>query len=435
MSMTGRRCESTAGFSHITDQRGTVLENHSIASQLLIAAATTAPDAGAVGRIRTLAELVDWHDFTRLALRHAVAPLVFRTLARVAGDLLPPDMAEAAAKHCVRHAEQNAQKSDELIRILQALRHAGIDAVPFKGPVLAATVYGEVGLRSFRDLDFLVREGDAVRTLEALQTIGYRSAVNRFTPAQARAERRYSGQDLMIQCDSRIAIEPHWAFGPRTWAVDLDYAGLWRRLRRRKFRGADILMLSPEDTLLLLAIHGSKEQWVRLQWICDVAEALRRFPRLDWHALIARARADGCLRMLLLAIRLADALLGVGPADQIRALLRTDPVVEDLAHEVIAKLLGENLEAPSIYHVTSFRRRLRERWHDRLAYQWRTITTPRSQHYGLVRLPDALFGLYTPIKLAHDYLLLPLWWLVTPLWRRKPSDQDGRRAGSDPVEI
>jgi len=395
-----------------------ISDNWSSAKKLLVVAATTNMDATGVVRIRTLAEFVDWHEFTRLALRHAVAPLVFRMLARVAGDLMPPDVAEAAHHHCARHAEKNAEKSDELVRALRALQEAGIPAVPFKGPVLAATAYGEIGLRSFRDLDFLVREEDAERALEALRAIGYRSEANRFTPAQARAERRYSGQDLMIQRDSRIAIEPHWAFGPRTWALDLDYAALWQRLRRRKFHGAEILMLSPEDTVLLLAIHGSKEQWVRLQWICDVAEALRRFPRLDWESLIARARAEGCLRMLLLATRLAGALLGVAPHGRIRQLLASDPVVDRLAGEVIARLFDEKFEAPSIYQVTSFRRRLRERWRDRLAYQWRTITTPRSQHYALVPLPDALFGLYTPIKLLHDYVLLPIWWRVTPLWRR-----------------
>ncbi len=400
-----------------------ILENWNPAEELLVAAATTSVDAIAADRIRALAELVDWHELTRLALRHAVAPLVFRMLARVAGDLMPADMAEAARQHCDRHAVANVEKSNELIRTLRALRDAGIEAVPFKGPVLAATAYGEIGLRSFRDLDFLVHEEDTERALEVLRAIGYRSEVNRFTPAQARAERRYSGQDLMIQRDSRIAIEPHWAFGPRTWALDLDYAGLWRRLRRRNFRGAEILMLSPEDTLLLLAIHGSKEQWVRLQWICDVAEALRRFPKLDWSMLIARARAEGCLRMLLLATRLAEIVLGVAPVAQIRPLLRSDLVVDELAAEVIGGMFSDRTETPSIYHVTSFRRRLRERRRDRLAYQWRTITTPRSQHYALVALPDALFGLYTPIKLVHDYLLLPIWWLIAPLWRRNRRPQ------------
>jgi hypothetical protein len=30
-------------------------------------------------------------------------------------------------------------------------------------------------------------------------------------------------------------------------------------------------------------------------------------------------------------------------------------------------------------------------------------------HYAIVKLPDVLFFLYTPIKLVHDYLLLPFW--------------------------
>jgi hypothetical protein len=52
---------------------------------------------------------------------------------------------------------------------------------------------------------------------------------------------------------------------------------------------------------------------------------------------------------------------------------------------------------------------MRERARDRIRYVLRTLATPRDMHYAIVKLPDGLFFLYTPIKLVHDYLLLPFW--------------------------
>ena len=66
---------------------------------------------------------------------------------------------------------------------------------------------------------------------------------------------------------------------------------------------------------------------------------------------------------------------------------------------------------PSIYTLTAFRLRMRERTADRVRYVARTLATPRDIHFSLLRLPDALFFLYTPLKLVHDYVLLPVWML------------------------
>ncbi len=50
----------------------------------------------------------------------------------------------------------NLDLTAELIRVLDSLDAAGIRGLPFKGPVLAQTAYGGVGLRRFLDLDVLV---------------------------------------------------------------------------------------------------------------------------------------------------------------------------------------------------------------------------------------------------------------------------------------
>jgi hypothetical protein len=59
------------------------------------------------------------------------------------------------------NAARNMKMTAELLRILDALKEAGIKAMPLKGPVLAQQLYGDVALRQFSDLDILVAREDA----------------------------------------------------------------------------------------------------------------------------------------------------------------------------------------------------------------------------------------------------------------------------------
>jgi hypothetical protein len=60
-------------------------------------------------------------------------------------------------------ARKNLRFTAELIRILNCLESHGIAAIPFKGPTLAESVYGNLALREFSDLDILVRQSDFPR--------------------------------------------------------------------------------------------------------------------------------------------------------------------------------------------------------------------------------------------------------------------------------
>ena len=47
----------------------------------------------------------------------------------------------------------------ELLKLVELFAASRINAIPFKGPVLAAAVYKDLSLRQFSDLDVLVQPG------------------------------------------------------------------------------------------------------------------------------------------------------------------------------------------------------------------------------------------------------------------------------------
>jgi len=69
----------------------------------------------------------------------------------------------------------NRHLTAELVRLMGLLKAAGVPAVTFKGPVLAAMAYGSIELRQFSDLDILVRQTDLPRVAEILTAERYLS--------------------------------------------------------------------------------------------------------------------------------------------------------------------------------------------------------------------------------------------------------------------
>jgi hypothetical protein len=69
--------------------------------------------------------------------------------------------------------------------------------------------------------------------------------------------------------------------------------------------------LSGTNLALLLAGHGTKEAWRSLDWVCDFAALIDRWPDLDWSVIHARARARACGDSVLLACAMANRLLDV----------------------------------------------------------------------------------------------------------------------------
>jgi hypothetical protein len=301
--------------------------------------------------------------------------------------------------------------TQELLNILQSLEEKEIIAVPFKGPLLAEQLYKNISLRIFRDLDFLIQKKDISATLKILKNKSYRIE-GHLTPKLKKAFWDYAGQDIFHRYDRRVSIEPHWAFAPKTLAINIDYRSLFQRIERTTLQLKPIYSFSCEDTLIILCVHGSKELWVRLKWICDIAQFLETYPKVQWDIVVQRAAHQGCLRMVYVGLLLAHQILDSTLPDYIKAYIENDKTIKRLVHQVKLKLVSEKVKDIDVYQLNSFRWYMRESREDRLCYLFRTLTTPRIRHFSILNLPDSLYWGYYPIKIAHDYCLEPAWSLI-----------------------
>src|SRR4030081_2779641 len=121
---------------------------------------------------RNLAAL-EWSEFIRLAEYHGVLPLAARNLIEL-GRGLPPEVERLLRSAYETNLRRNLWFAAELARIMQHFERRQLRALPYKGPVLAQSLYCDLGLRSFSDLDFLISPADFERAKQALAEIGYR---------------------------------------------------------------------------------------------------------------------------------------------------------------------------------------------------------------------------------------------------------------------
>jgi len=321
---------------------------------------------------------------------------------------VPQDMLHAFDVHTERTRRQNTARFAELARILDGLGQEGIEAIPFKGPVAAIQAYGDIGLRAFRDLDFLIRKQDLIQAIKVLHDRGYLRQPD-LTSAQLDLVHRLQGQEIMSRQGGGTVIEPHTRLVSLKVALDIDYAGLFARAQRSNLGSRSMLTFSPEDTLIALAIHGGKELWWRINWVCDVATFIAANPNLDWKVVLERSRAQGCRRMVLLAVSLARIFFDASIPATLIAAGQVDRHVPAMVLR-IARAWRDGCDGPPSHKVIS---RDLLYLHDRLAaradYVIRTLFLPGPHHVQWLALPRCLGFAYVPLKLVHDLAMLPAW--------------------------
>jgi hypothetical protein len=293
---------------------------------------------------------VNWQHFETLVAQHAVLPLVYKRLSAHAQNV-PEVLLSALRRQAQLSVGFSLRLTKMLLDVVALFEANGVPAVPFKGPSLAVTAYGDLGLRPFSDLDIFIRKSDRARARTLLEQRGFRHAVS--VPATLEPEalgQRVAYHDAFTNSADDL-VELHWDVAPRFFATAL-LGGFWERARSVTVLGQPLRCFAPEDQLLLLAIHGSKHRWERLGWVCDVALLLRREPPA-WSELLRQARQLGAERMLLLGVMLAHELLGAPVPEAASRHWREVPELEWLTQDVYHRLFPKpevaTLSTPRFY--------------------------------------------------------------------------------------
>ncbi len=315
--------------------------------RLLHCCAQIRPDSDAIQRICHLASQVrsstDWQALVQLAIDHRILPLVSHNLRRYALEQVPADLITQLQYQVQRNKFRVFGLTGALIKALDILQEQGVQAVPFKGLLLAQEAYGSPALRSFDDVDLWVAPDVFFDLPGILAPAGY---VPHQVSSSIELERQYCwdmGEYSLIHRESDVGLDVHHRLMAGDCSMAVDFSRCWQRLETVQVMGHDLLTLRREDLMIYLCANGMKDGWSYLRSVCDVAALMTHEVPLEWEIILQEAKSMKALRMVRLGVMLAHRLLDAPLPIQFYQL-KPDRTVWDMSDRICDRL--SRLERP-----------------------------------------------------------------------------------------
>ena len=299
------------------------------------------------------ARRIQWPSLLELARKHRLDVPLYLALRSQSTDLVPSSILELLHDSYVENSGFCQDLTKELLRLLDVFRREQIPAIPFKGPIHSAQLYGDVLHRRCGDLDVLILESDVSRCAELMRAEGYRPKL--------RFNWEWSFQRGRVE-----AVDLHWAVMEKLHQFPFTAQQLWDRRETITVNGLTVPVLSTEDVLLALCFNGMKEGWTRCDRLRDVAALMRGNTQIDWRRFLAQCRLWGCERIVMVTMYLANELFLADLPD----VMHTASLSHRKAMRMAAKVRDAvlNGERSSVMDYWMSFPHLRERLWERIPY-------------------------------------------------------------------
>ncbi|EEL48443.1 MULTISPECIES: nucleotidyltransferase domain-containing protein [Bacillus cereus group] len=214
---------------------------------------------------------IDWNHFLHLARHHRVYPLTYMRLKNIDERLVPKEVMEAVHQDYKRNTFQMLQLSAEMERVSKLFTKSNIRLLFLKGPVIAREIYGDISLRTSKDLDVLIEEINLKKAEEILFGLGYK---REDVPTILNEKKWRHHHVLYYHPKIGMQIEIHWRTQPFPMK-EPPFNELWERKRISSLTDSSIFFLGEEDLFMYLVSHGARHGWFRLRWLKDIDKMVR----------------------------------------------------------------------------------------------------------------------------------------------------------------
>ena len=343
---------------------------------------------------------LDWDLVLELAEGHRVLGVLAERLNETGFAEVPPDARQKLQSQMRAQHLFSLSMTAELFRILDRFEKAGIGALLVKGPLVSLLAYGHPAIRSYVDIDLLVRDEVILRASQIMTSLGFEADV----PETAIRAGKIPGEYLFSRSGTRQIIELHTEKTFRYYPRPMRVEDLFTRRRLVLLDGKQIPALRLEDEFVLNCIHGAKHFWERLMWPADVAAIAVRHPELDWQRTQNAAAEVGAERMVRVALLLCECLLGVPVPAEMAGAVETDKGAKELVRQIEnwAPLAGS--VSPPLLQRAMFRWRMGGGGYQGTAYLLRlSLSTTEDDWSEGQKGSRILEMLRRPVRLMRKY--------------------------------
>jgi hypothetical protein len=284
-----------------------------------------------------------------------------------------------------------------MINLLELFEQNQIPAIPYKGPAISVGIYGKLSLRQFADLDILVPEKDVWKATELLSGRGYQAHF--VIPERKQANFiRLSYVRLFKRESDNTTVELHWRLAPRFFGASFDTSTLWQRTRMIQLQSANVRIPLSVDLILMLCIHGAKDCWERLEWVCGLAEVIRSDAGINWHELLERAKDARCLAIVSMGLMLARDLLEAPIPEAVVAKLQTP---DSPISQIVACFFSDEDIPFTLAQRIRFHLQTKDSRREKLRYCLRLVLTTTPVDWEMMSLPESASFLYFPLRVLR----------------------------------
>ena len=227
----------------------------------------------------------DWDHFLYLAIHHRVYPLIYRNIKSINSISIPEHVINTIQSKYKKNVFMMLQLTAEQEIIAKAFAHDEIKSIFLKGPVLAADLYGDISLRTSKDIDIYVQQNDLNKINELLANLGY---VKEEHPFILNEKIWRTHHEEYYHLEKNICLEVHWKLH-NNFLIEPSFGELWKNRRTSKLSNTPIHILGKEDLFIYLVSHGARHAWARIRWLVDIDKMIRD-NSMDWVKIQSIAR-------------------------------------------------------------------------------------------------------------------------------------------------
>ena len=230
---------------------------------------------------------MDWNRFIALADSYSVLPFTYKNL-QLYLESIPENSKSALRGKVGRVFARNMGDLDNIKFLVHIFKEGGVDVLFTKGAALMLDIYNGLGLRTFADIDILIKEEDMAKVKGLLEDKGFTEYVEGSTSDRYRSQRVFA-------LGGKLVLDVHVDLMGRRLhnrLQGIDASSIWHTKKKIIFGDMEFYTFDPVHAILYQCMHlAIQHSFVGLLGYVDINEMIRRYKdQIDWDVFLKRAK-------------------------------------------------------------------------------------------------------------------------------------------------
>lgn len=299
--------------------------------RVLVACARSVLGVGSAEEMQVAVDACESVDrLCDVALRHNMLGNLHRAMLTKRVAAAEPHLAGRLEELQRAATLRSLQQATRLLQIIDVLGAADIQVLPYKGPVWAQRLYGDVALRTWSDLDLLVSHSDVFAARSVLLTEGFVDS-NPFNERIAGRSRGGLGQIALHSSDARAQVDLHWEVKVGISSRSLNTDLVFSRQVNFELLNKRVGCPSDADQFLMMCLEWTRDRWDGIEKMLALGVQIDRTAPEEWLERLHEAQEIGCLRRACIGVSHVCSVFGLERVPEVENVMSSDMVARGFA--------------------------------------------------------------------------------------------------------